>query len=166
MRFLSISTVRTGLLLLVMGMPAWGADTLEQSISKAGKGDITAMYQAGVEILNGKRPDSTRALSYLEKVSADTSSALQNKAKVWLGRPYRDELAGTVKNLKKSFGYFEQAAGKQGKDPEAQYELGKAYFTGAGTDRNLIAAYMWTSLSLHKESPVSQQGWTAKTATD
>ena len=159
MRFLPTRAVRTGVLLLAMVMPAWGAEPLEQSMLKADKGDVTAMYQTGVQLLTAKMPGGSagKALGYLEKVAADDQSGFRYKAQIWLGRAYRDALAGTEKDLKKSFNYFEQAAGKAGKDPEAQYELGKAYLNGAGTDRNLIAAYMWTSLSLRQTSPVATQ---------
>ena len=159
MRFLSMSAVKTGLLLLVMVVPAWGAEAREPSVIKVDKGDLTVMYQAGVQLLNTgvSETDAAKAQSYLAAVAADSKSEFRSKAKTWLGRAYRDELAGIAKDLKKSFSYFEQAAGKNGKDPEAQYELGKAYLNGAGTDRNLIAAYMWTALSLRKTSPVSDQ---------
>ena len=153
MQFLSINAVRTGLLLLVMVMPAWAVGAPTEI--KAENSEIAVLYQTGVDILKGKSSNSAKAVSSLEKVAADSASGLQSKARLWLGRAYRDELAGTAKDLKKSFSYFEQAAGKNGKDPEAQYELGKAYLDGTGTDRNLIAAYMWTSLSLHKASPIS-----------
>lgn len=135
------------------------ADSLEQLSLKASKGDVPAMYQLGVEVLTGKASDTShakQALDYLEQV-ANSPSELGNKARLWLGRAYRDGLSGTGKDPEKSFRYFEQAAGKGGKDPEAQYELGKAYLNGTGTDRNLIAAYMWTALSLHKMSPVESQ---------
>ena len=74
---------------------------------------------------------------------------------LWLGRAYRDGLAGTDKDLEIAFDYFEGAAGREGLNPEAQYELGRAYLNGEGTDRNLIAAYMWTELSLQAPSRTS-----------
>nr|WP_306800278.1 hypothetical protein [Endozoicomonas sp. YOMI1] len=74
---------------------------------------------------------------------------------LWLGRAYRDGLAGTGKDIGMAFEYFQQAAGREGLNPEAQYELGRAYLKGEGTDRNLIAAYMWTELSLQTPSKIS-----------
>ena len=96
-----------------------------------------------------------------EHVSDDPVSVLKPlasqgnaEAVLWLGRLYRDGLGGTTKDIGKAFGYFEQAASGKYGYPEAQFELGRAYFYGEGTDRNLIAAYIWTSLSLQKSTPV------------
>ncbi|OED50672.1 hypothetical protein ACH42_00855 [Endozoicomonas sp. (ex Bugula neritina AB1)] len=159
MRFLPESKVRAGLLLLVMVMPVWATEPSEQLLLKADNGDVSAMFQMGVAFLSGKvsSSHSGKALQYLEQVASSHQSELSSQAKTWLGRAYRDALSGTDKDLKKSFSYFEQAAGKEGKNPEAQYELGKAYLNGMGTDRNLIAAYMWTAISLHKTSSVEAQ---------
>ena len=152
----SMRVVKAGVLLLAISAPAWGAESLDQLLVAAEKGDTPAMYQAGVELLKTEK-GSDRGIDFLVKVANDQQSELRQKAQVWLGRAYRDGLAGIPKDVKKAFTYFEQAAGKDGKDPEAQYELGKAYLNGTGTDRNLVSAYMWTELSLHKPSSVSAQ---------
>ena len=158
MGFGSGNIIRTILLFLVTISPVSGVELVEPLINRADKGDVVAMYQAAVKLLDtGSTSESGKVLKYLETVSADEQSEFRYKANIWLGRIYRDSLAGVAKDLKKSFEYFELAAGKQGKDPEAQYELGKAYLNGIGTDRNLIAAYMWTALSLRKSSPVQAE---------
>ncbi|MDP0563521.1 MAG: hypothetical protein QS721_14815 [Candidatus Endonucleobacter sp. (ex Gigantidas childressi)] len=90
--------------------------------------------------------------------------ALQNlanngntEAMLWLGRIYRDILDSSDRDTKKAFSYFKQAGGVEGKNKEAQYELGRAYFHGEGTDLNLISAFLWTSLSLQKSTPVQEK---------
>ncbi len=136
------------------------ADTIEQLTARAKNGDQQAQLELGVTLLqekqlqekqlqetNGKTSSAT-ALSYLEPLAMKGNQ----EAQIWLGRAYRDALAGVNKDSKLAFTYFEKAAGSDGKNPEAQYELATAYYAGDGTDRNLIAAYMWVSLSLGKGS--------------
>ena len=115
------------------------------------------LLQDSIKVLKGESSgiSTGQALDYLQLAESSENSSLRNLALVWLGRAYRDGLAGTVKDAQKAFHYFERAAGKDGGDPVARYELAQAYYQGTGTDRNLIAAYMWVSLSLHQETDVS-----------
>ena len=164
MGFLPTKAVRTGWLAVMMVMPLLSA---AHSVSAAhpvktetvsDSANLVKLYQKGVELLQSdSTANSEQALSYLEKVATDNQSEWRLQARVWLGRAYRDGLAGTPKDLKKSFIYFEQAAGKEGRNAEAQFELGKAYLNGTGTDRNLIAAYMWTALSLKQSFPLEAE---------
>ncbi|WP_330926206.1 hypothetical protein [Candidatus Sororendozoicomonas aggregata] len=73
-------------------------------------------------------------------------------ALLWLGRIYRDGLGGTPKDPKRAFSCFERAAGNEGKNNAAKYELARAYYYGEGTDKNLIGAYIWATLSLRTPS--------------
>ena len=137
--------------LMLMSLLATGSQSL---LEKAEQGDRQAMLEAGVALLEGQitaAPGKAEALLHPLAESGNT------QARLWLGRAYRDGLGGMEKNTQKSFTCFEQAAGREGMNPEAQLELGKAYMRGIGTDRNLIAAYMWTSLSADQEG-----GWTRK----
>ena len=131
------------------------ADTIEQLTVRAKNGDQQAQLELGVTLLQEKQlqekngnTSSATVLSYLEPLAMKGNQ----EAQIWLGRAYRDALAGVNKDSKLAFTYFEKAAGSDGKNPEAQYELATAYYAGDGTDRNLIAAYMWVSLSLGKGS--------------
>ena len=54
------------------------------------------------------------------------------EAILWLGRAYRDWLAGTDRDVEMAFDYFEQAAGREGLNPEALYELGLACLNSEG----------------------------------
>ncbi|MDP0587716.1 MAG: hypothetical protein QS748_00275 [Candidatus Endonucleobacter bathymodioli] len=105
--------------------------------------------------LNDKeaKVDLKKSILLLQSL-ADNGST---EAMLWLGRIYRDVLDESDRDAKKAFSYFKQAGGKEGKNYEAQYELGKAYFYGEGTDRNLISAFLWTSLSLQKNTPVQEK---------
>ena len=94
--------------------------------------------------------NSDEVVQSLQTFTRDSERAIRARAQLWLGRVYRDGLGGTGKDLTQAFHYFEQAAGREGLNSEAQFELGRAYMNGEGTDRNLIAAYMWTELSLHQ----------------
>ncbi len=115
-------------------------------LKKASGGDAPASLMAGKEMLAGKLdqvvPD--QLVDLLEPLAEQGNA----EARLLLAKAYRGGLAGVVKDRKKSFKLLEQAAGKEGKLSEAQFELGKSYYMGAGTDRNLIAAYMWTTVSL------------------
>ena len=115
-------------------------------LKKASAGDVNASLMAGREMLAGKLdqvvPD--QMIDLLDPLVKKGNA----EAQLLLAKAYREGLAGVSKDRKKSFKLLEQAAGKHGMLPEAQYELAKSYYQGAGTDRNLIAAYMWTSVSL------------------
>lgn len=115
------------------------------------------ILQNCIKALRGEQNGLTvsRAMDYLESFEMSKNRSIRSQARLWLGRAYRDGLAGTAKDERRSFHYFELAAGKEGGDPEAQYELAQAYYQGVGTDRNLIAAYMWVSLSLHQKTDIS-----------
>lgn len=64
-----------------------------------------------------------------------------------LGVSLQSSNPNTSKSAEQAFQLFSQAAGKNSLHPGAQLELARAYFTGEGTDRNLIAAYIWSSVS-------------------
>lgn len=126
----------------------------QQLTGKAESGDQAVMLEAVVSLLQQhERPDSDQAKALLQPL-ADNGNT---QAQLWLGRAYRDGLGGIGKDINKSFRYFELAGGREGMNPEAQLELGRAYMNGEGTDKNLIAAYMWTALSAEQ-----QGGWTSK----
>ncbi|MGB0359797.1 MAG: tetratricopeptide repeat protein [Endozoicomonas sp.] len=93
----------------------------------------------------------------LQAVVQKGDQATRAEAQLLLGRIYRDGLVGMGKNKNLSFIFFEHAAGTNGLNTEAQYELGRAYMNGEGTDRNLIAAYIWTELSLNNNTILVQQ---------
>ena len=140
-----------GLMLVLLS--GWAGD-FRDVLVKAEKGDQAAMLEAGIQLIQGqeKGMKAGQTLSLLQPL-AESGNA---RAMVWLGRAYRDGLAGVDKNPVRAFQYFETAAGRTGRDPEGQLELGSAYLNGTGTDRNLIAAYMWTSLSLENRSVTPQ----------
>lgn len=127
-------------------------------MKKGGFGSPEVMLEEGVKLLQSThREDQEKALTYLNEVARLEKVELKARALLWLGRAYRDGLAGTPKDTRRAFGYFEQAAGREGRNGEARFELGRAYMNGEGTDRNLIAAYMWTDLSLHEISGLNSQ---------
>lgn len=115
------------------------------------------LLQDSIKVLRGEDSglSAAQALGYLESVEGAENRMLRNQALLWLGRAYRDGLGGTAKDVRRAFQYFELAAGKEGGDPVARFELAQSYYQGVGTDRNLIAAYMWVSLSLHQQTDVS-----------
>ncbi|KEQ18005.1 tetratricopeptide repeat protein [Endozoicomonas numazuensis] len=130
---------------LLFSLSGWAAD-FTSLLKQAKSGDEQAMLEAGSLLITGKaKPDSAKqTLSLLEPLVAKGNV----QAELMLGKAYRDGLGGVAKDTGKGFELIELAAGRQGKNAEAQYELGKSYYKGVGTDTNLIAAYMWTSLSL------------------
>ncbi|MGI9278636.1 MAG: tetratricopeptide repeat protein [Endozoicomonas sp.] len=130
---------------LLFTLNGWAAD-FSGLLKQAKSGDEKAMLEAGSLLVTGKaKPEnSSQTLSLLQPLANKGDV----QAELMLGKAYRDGLGGVAKDPKKGFELIELAAGRQGKNAEAQYELGKSYYKGAGTDRNLIAAYMWTSLSL------------------
>lgn len=125
--------------LLLVSASGWG-----NTVQTAADSEASARLQSAVRLIESdKKVESGRVSSLLQPLVDQGNT----KAAVWLGRAYLDGLAGVEKDSKRAFSYFEQAGGHNGKDPEAQFELGRAYMNGEGTDRNLIAAYMWTALS-------------------
>ncbi|WP_448216791.1 tetratricopeptide repeat protein [Endozoicomonas sp. 2B-B] len=130
---------------LLFSLSGWAAD-FSSLLKRASSGDEQAVLEAGSLLVAGKvRPENpSQTLSLLEPL-ANRGNV---QAELLLGKAYREGLGGVAKDPKKGFQLIERAAGRQGKSAEAQYELGKSYYKGAGTDRNLIAAYMWTALSL------------------
>ena len=50
-------------------------------------------------------------------------------------------------NLKEAFQLLETSAGQSGKHAGAQCGLARAYFLGEGTERNIISAYIWATIS-------------------
>ncbi|UYM15596.1 tetratricopeptide repeat protein [Endozoicomonas euniceicola] len=139
--------------LTLFSVTGLGSD-FQPLMEKAESVDRAAMLEVGLNLLQRQEnADSDQAKALLQPL-ADNGNT---RAQLWLGRAYRDGLGGIGKDINKSFRYFEQAGGREGMNPEAQMELGRAYMKGEGTDRNLIAAYMWTALS------AEQQGsWTSK----
>ena len=153
------STVSLVVLLAVVTVPAWATTPVsgvtvqkEQSVSGKAQGRLIEAIQI---LQSGQGANSAKAIKYLQRIASQGDQKARGEAMLWLGRAYRDGLAGTGKDIGMAFDYFEQAAGREGLNPEAQYELGRAYLNGEGTDRNLIAAYMWTELSLHTPSKTS-----------
>ena len=151
-------TYRSGFvaLLLLLSANLWSESSSVDSVSiSAPDQDTEIVLAEAISLLGGKGQvgSGVKAVEMLASLVNDGNT----QAMLWLGRAYRDGLAGVEKDLTKAFNYFKMAAGKDGNDIEAQYELGKAYFMGEGTDRNLIAAYMWTSLSTGKKSDVTEK---------
>lgn len=126
-------------------LSGWTAD-FSTLLKQAGSGDKQAMLEAGSLLVAGKASpeNASQTLSLLEPLVRQGNV----QAELLLGKAYREGLGGVAKDPEKGFELIERAAGQEGKSAEAQYELGKCYYQGAGTDVNLIAAYMWTSLSL------------------
>lgn len=87
----------------------------------------------------------------LEKLTFSNNRVVRAEAELWLGRIYQQGLGNVEKDLDYSFDYFVDSAGEGGLNSEAQYELGHAYLYGIGTDKNIIAAYIWTTLSLQEQ---------------
>lgn len=152
-------TVSVILVLASVAGSAWSAtptgDTVvykEQPVSGKVQGQLTEAIQM---LQSEQGVSSAKAINYLQHVASQGNQEARAQALLWLGRAYRDGLADTGKDISMAFAYFEQAAGREGLNAEAQYELGRAYLRGEGTDRNLIAAYMWTELSLHKSSKMT-----------
>ena len=59
-------------------------------------------------------------------------------------------------SLKEAFQLLETSAGQSGKHAGAQCAIARAYFLGEGTERNIISAYIWATISsaqntLHKK---------------
>ena len=100
---------------------------------------------------------SVKALSALQRIAKSADEQRRAEAWLWLGRAYQDGLGGTEKDAVAAFEYFERAAGREGGNAEAQFELGRAYLNGEGTDRNIITAYLWTELALRKPSKVTAE---------
>ena len=159
--------------LVLLSLSGWAADTHKQAdMSRAGSetgldvggqsggrsggrsGGKSAALEAGIALLqNTSKSSPDKAKSLLQPLADDGNTL----AMLWLGRACRDGLGGMEKDVKASFQYFQKAGGREGMNPEAQLELGRAYMYGEGTDKNLIAAYMWTALSAEK-----QGDWTHK----
>ncbi len=119
-------------------------------------GKALGQLNESIELL--KQPGgSTKAIPALQRLAAGADTTLRAEAWLWLGRAHRDGLGGTEKNAEAAFEYFERAAGRDGGNAEAQYELGRAYLNGEGTDRNIIAAYLWTEIGLKKPSKVTTE---------
>ena len=145
-------------LLVTMTASAW--DTTPASVPVQKESSVSGKVQGRLSeviqnLRSGQGANSAEAIKYLQHVAGQGDQKARAEALLWLGRAYRDGLAGTDKDLEIAFDYFEGAAGREGLNPEAQYELGRAYLNGEGTDRNLIAAYMWTELSLQAPSRTS-----------
>ena len=141
--------------LMLISTQLWSSTVLLPDSNRENVANSVLTLEKAIKQLNGKGSPAAKGKAVqLLQTLADHGNA---EAMLWLGRAYRDALDGTVRDLAKAFEYFEKAAGSEGKNNEAQYELGRAYFHGEGTDRNLIAAYMWTSLSLQAMTPVHVQ---------
>ncbi|WP_067520718.1 tetratricopeptide repeat protein [Endozoicomonas ascidiicola] len=141
-----------GCLMLVVALGA------NQAIATESEQNFQVRLGALVEVAQlGGLDSSLSTVETLQEVARKGDQATRAEAQLLIGRAYRDGLAGTGKNRDLAFTFFEQAAGRDGLNAEAQYELGRAYLNGEGTDRNLIAAYMWTELSLHKDNPLAGQ---------
>ncbi|WP_160174011.1 tetratricopeptide repeat protein [Endozoicomonas montiporae] len=135
---------------MLFSMSGWSSDFEKQADSSESGASV---LEAGITLLKSPgRSGSAKAASLLQPLADEGNS----RAQLWLGRAYRDGLGGMEKDTRKSFQYFQEAGGREGMNPEAQLELGRAYMKGEGTDRNLIAAYMWTALSADK-----QGSWTS-----
>ncbi|WP_263078753.1 hypothetical protein [Endozoicomonas sp. Mp262] len=151
-----------GAVLILLATPLWAISPLGRDYQKLSTVNSSDNLAIAIELLQGHGDPS------LSGKAADLLLPLVEKGSVqatlWLGRAYRDGLGGVEKNTEKAFGYFMQAAGRSGKNAEAQYELGRAYYLGEGTDRNLISAYIWTTLSLQQPSSVTEQAAKQKEA--
>ena len=112
----------------------------------------TSVDQA-VAMVEKENVNGSAAIAALEPFAQEGEGA----ALLWLGRIYRDGIGGTPKDPKRAFGLFERAAGKEGKNIDAKYELASAYYNGEGTDRNLIGAYIWATLSLQTPSSTDKK---------
>lgn len=130
---------------LLFSLSGWTAD-FSSLLKQASSGDEQAILEVGSLLVAGKaKPENaSQTLSLLEPLANQGNV----QAELLLGKAYREGLGGVTKDPGKGFELIERAAGREGKSAEAQYELGKSYYEGAGTDRNLIAAYIWTALSL------------------
>ncbi|MFK0570551.1 tetratricopeptide repeat protein [Endozoicomonas sp.] len=146
--------------------PAWSstpADDVVVHKEQPASGRVQGQLSEAIQMLQSEQGvNAAKAIRDLQRIASQGNQGARSEAWLWLGRAYRDGLAGTGKDSSMAFEYFEQAAGREGLNPEAQYELGRAYLKGEGTDRNLIAAYMWTELSLHKPSKMSSSAETQK----
>ena len=146
------SAVRWLVLLATVTGPVWAATPAATPVSGAmARGQLSE----AIAMLHGQQAKSAQAIKALQRIASQGDRQTRAEAMLWLGRAYRDGLAGTGKDSAMAFDYFQRAAGREGLNPEAQYELGRAYLNGEGTDRNLIAAFMWTELSLHSPSKIS-----------
>ncbi len=139
--------------------PVWSATLADELIVKKEQpvsGKVQGQLAEAIQMLqSAQQTSSAKAINSLQRVASVGNRQTRAEAWLWLGRAYRDGLAGTGKDAGMAFDFFEKAAGREGLNVEAQYELGRAYLNGEGTDRNLIAAYMWTELSLHTSSKMS-----------
>ncbi|WP_257283873.1 tetratricopeptide repeat protein [Endozoicomonas sp. SESOKO1] len=138
---------------VVSEVEARGAIAQKESLVS---GKASGQLSEAIDILHsGREANAAKAIKNLQRIARQGDQPARAEAMLWLGRAYRDGLAGTGKDIAKAFDYFQQAAGREGLNSEAQYELGRDYLNGEGTDRNLIAAYMWTELSLQDPSKIS-----------
>ncbi|WP_422461350.1 tetratricopeptide repeat protein [Endozoicomonas sp. ALB115] len=159
------SAVSLVVLLVTVAGPVWAttpvSGVVAQKEQKEQKepsvsGKVQGQLSEAIQILHsGQATNPAKAINALQRIARQGDQKARAEAMLWLGRAYRDGLAGTAKDIGMAFDYFQQAAGREGLNPEAQYELGRAYLNGEGTDRNLIAAYMWTELSLQAPSNIS-----------
>ncbi len=129
---------------LLMASPGWASspDTVTS----------TSIDQA-VASVKASTDDGQEAVVALEAYAKQGNGV----ALLWLGRIYRDGLSGTPKDAKRAFSLFERAAGNEGKNSDAKYELARAYYYGEGTDKNLIGAYIWATLSLQTPSSTKKE---------
>ncbi len=143
------SAVSLVVLLATVTGPVWATTPVSGAVAQG-------QLSEAIQILHsGQGANPAKAINALQRIASQGDRQARAEAMLWLGRAYRDGLAGTGKDIGMAFEYFQQAAGREGLNPEAQYELGRAYLKGEGTDRNLIAAYMWTELSLQTPSKIS-----------
>ncbi len=147
--------------------PVWSVTLTDELIVKKEQpvsGKAQGQLAEAVQLLQSEQQTSSaKAINSLQRVASVGNRQARAEAWLWLGRAYRDGLAGTGKDAGMAFDFFKKAAGREGLNVEAQYELGRAYLNGEGTDRNLIAAYMWTELSLHTSSKMSSSAEEQKT---
>ncbi|USE34545.1 tetratricopeptide repeat protein [Endozoicomonas sp. SCSIO W0465] len=141
--------VSLSVLLAMATVPVWATPPVSGTVAQ---GQLSEAIEI---LLSGQPANPVEAIKNLQRIASQGDQQARAEAMLWLGRAYRDGLAGTGKDIGMAFDYFQRAAGREGLNPEAQYELGRAYLNGEGTDRNLIAAYMWTALSLHTPSKIS-----------
>ncbi|MBO9480984.1 SEL1-like repeat protein [Salinisphaera sp. G21_0] len=156
------SAVSLVVLLVTVAGPVWATTPVSGVVAQKEQkepsvsGKVQGQLSEAIQILHsGQAANPAKAINALQRIARQGDQQARAEAMLWLGRAYRDGLAGTAKDIGTAFDYFQQAAGREGLNSEAQYELGRAYLNGEGTDRNLIAAYMWTELSLQAPSNIS-----------
>jgi len=74
------------------------------------------------------------------------------RAQEWLGNIYGHEIYQY-----RTATYYWRLAAKQGR-PSAQYNLGISYFDGEGVQEDFVAAYVWLSLSMVKNTNRFENG--------